>query len=93
MEVAREASEVEAVEEVADCNTSVSRLDNKLRGIRVDRVVVAEPEVEEEPLQGEVEVSSLVEEEENSNRPVDTELGMVWSELETLEAFPRLAGE
>ena len=50
--VAWEALEVEAVvEEVVDCSTSGSRLDNKLRDILGDRVVVAVPEEEEEPLQ------------------------------------------
>lgn len=88
--VAWEALEVE---EVADCNTFVSRLDSKLRDILEDRVVVAEPEVEEEPLQGEEEASLLVEAEEgSSSRPADTEQGMVWSEQETLEAFLRLGG-
>ena len=49
--VAWEALEVEAVvEEVADCSTSGSRLDSKLRDILGDRVVVAVLEEEAEPL-------------------------------------------
>lgn len=57
--VAWEALEVGAVvEEVVDCSTSGSRLDNKLRDILGDRVVVAVPEEEEEePLQGLEEAS------------------------------------
>lgn len=41
------ALEVEAVGEVADCSTLVCRLDNKLWDMCQDKVVVAEPEVEE----------------------------------------------
>jgi len=48
------ALEVEVAGEVADCSTFVYRLDNKLWDMCQDKVVVAEPEVEE---------ASLVEEQ------------------------------
>lgn len=84
-----------AVGKVADCSTSVSRLDNKLWDILQDKVAVAEPEVEGATLPVEEEASLPAEEEEeeeSSNQPADIEQGMEWSEQETLEAFLRLVG-
>ena len=83
-----------AVGKVADCSTSVSRLDNKLWDILQDKVAVAEPEVEGAtlPVEEEASLPAEEEEEESSNQPADIEQGMEWSELETLEAFLRLVG-
>lgn len=84
--------EVGAVGEVADCNTLVCRLDSKLWDMIEDKVVVAEPGVEEALLV--VEEASLqeAEEEESSNQPADIEQGTARSEWEKPEAFLHLAG-
>jgi len=92
--VASEALEVGAVGEVADCNTLVCRLDSKLWDMIEDKVVVAEPEVEEALPVG--EQASLQgaeeEEEESSNQPADIEQGTARSEWEKPEAFLHLGG-
>ena len=86
--------EVGAVGEVADCSTLVCRLDSKLWDMFQDKVVVAEPEVEEAaPVEEQASLQAEEEEEEeSSNQPADIEQGTVWSELEKLEAFLHLVG-
>ena len=89
---ALEVGAVGAVGEVADCSTLVCRLDSKLWDMFQDKVVVAEPEVEEATPVEEQALLPVEEEEESSNQPADIEQGTVWSEQEKLAAFLHLVG-
>ena len=85
--------EVGAVGEVADCNTLVCRLDSKLWDMIEDKVVVAEPGVEEAlPVVEQASLQEAEAEEESSNQPADIEQGTARSEWEKPEAFLHLAG-
>lgn len=82
-----------AVGEVVDCNTLVCRLDSKLWDMIEDKVVVAEPGVEEAlPVVEQASLQEAEEEEESSNQPADIEQGTARSEWEKPEAFLRLVG-
>lgn len=91
--MALEALEVGAVGEVADCNTLVCRLDSKLWDMIEDKVVVAEPGVEEAlPVVEQASLQEAEAEEESSNQPADIEQGTARSEWEKPEAFLHLVG-